>query len=103
MNDHRFFVDLAANNEFVFMPEPLAEYRMHGNNTTSKDEKGWLKEKILLRKYFLKQYGDRMSRRETKVRYILQNWLFFSCLGKQREARQYFMQAFKIDYSHFKQ
>jgi glycosyltransferase involved in cell wall biosynthesis len=99
VNDHRFFVDLAANNEFVFMPEPLAEYRMHGNNATSKDEKGWLKEKILLRKYFLQQYSDRMST-ETKVDIYYKIGYFLSNLGKQREAKQYFMQAFKIDHSH---
>ena len=39
VNDHRFLVDLSANNQFLFMPEPLAKYRVHGGNVTFKDEK----------------------------------------------------------------
>jgi hypothetical protein len=36
VNDHRFMVDLSVNNQFLFMPETLALYRVHGNNITMK-------------------------------------------------------------------
>ncbi|MCL4429115.1 MAG: glycosyltransferase [Chloroflexi bacterium] len=29
VNDHRFIVDLSLDNHFLFMPEPLAKYRLH--------------------------------------------------------------------------
>lgn len=100
VNDHRFFVDLAAHNEFLFMPEFLVKYRIHGKNTTSKDEKGWLKEKIVLRKYFLQQYGSRMLL-QTKIVTYYKIGYFLSLLGKNWESKQYYLQAFKIDHTHF--
>jgi glycosyltransferase involved in cell wall biosynthesis len=61
VNDHRFLVDLAVNHEFLFMPEHLAKYRVHGNNITFQKEQEWAKDKIRIRKYFLDRYADRIS------------------------------------------
>ncbi len=43
VNDHRFIVDLAADHEFLFMPEILAKYRMHNTNISNKNPLGWAK------------------------------------------------------------
>jgi glycosyltransferase involved in cell wall biosynthesis len=56
VNDHQYFIDLAREHEFVFMPEPLARYRLHGQNITSKNQQLWFKERILLRSYLIKKY-----------------------------------------------
>lgn len=61
VNDHQYLIDIAREHDFVFMPEPLAKYRVHGQNTTSKNQKLWLKERILLRKYLIKKYGEEIS------------------------------------------
>jgi glycosyltransferase involved in cell wall biosynthesis len=99
VNDHRFLVDLSANNQFVFMPEPLARYRLHSSNTTFKDEKGWLKDKIILRKYFLDKYIDKISN-EVKADINYKIGYYLSRLGKKNEAKEYYLQALKIDHFH---
>ena len=99
VNDHRFLVDLSLNNQFLFMPEPLAKYRVHGGNVTFKDEKRWLKEKIIIRKYFLEKYGDKIS---AKVKADINHKIghALSRLGKKSDAKQYYLQAFRIDHFH---
>lgn len=99
VNDHRFMVDLSVNNHFFFMPEPLAKYRLHGSNITMKDEAGWIKDKIRIRKYFLESYLNKMSdKANADINYQIGYYL--SRLGKKREAKQYYLEALKIDHSH---
>jgi glycosyltransferase involved in cell wall biosynthesis len=61
VNDHQYFIDLSKEHEFVFMPESLALYRLHGQNTTSKNMKLWFKERIMLRNYLIQKYGPEIS------------------------------------------
>ncbi len=61
VNDHQYFVELSKEHDFVFMPEPLANYRVHGENSTQKDQKLWFKERIILRNYLIRMYGDIIS------------------------------------------
>ena len=99
VNDHRLLVDLAADHEFLFMPEHLAKYRVHGNNITFKKELEWAKDKIRIRKYFLTTYPDRISLK-TKADINYQIGFYLSRLGKKAEAKQYYLQALKIDHAH---
>lgn len=61
VNDHQYFVELSREHAFVFMPEPLAKYRVHGENSTQKNMKLWFKERIMLRNYLIRMYGDQIS------------------------------------------
>jgi glycosyltransferase involved in cell wall biosynthesis len=61
VNDHLFFLNLSKNHDFIFVPEPLTKYRLHGGNISLKNNELWLKERIILRKYLLEKYGDEIS------------------------------------------
>lgn len=99
VNDHRFLVDLALDHEFLFMPEHLAKYRVHGGNITFKKEVEWAKDKIRIRRYFLDAYSDRLSQR-AKADIIYQIGFYLSRLGDKKEAKKYYLQALKIDHAH---
>lgn len=99
VNDHRFLVDLAVNHEFVFMPEILVKYRVHTSNVTAKNTLVWANDKILVRKYFLRQYGKQMSSKaKADINYKI--GFYLSRLGKQEEAKKYYLQALKTDHTH---
>ncbi len=99
VNDHRLLVDLALHHQFLFMPEPLAKYRVHGNNITAKKELEWAKDKIRIRKYFLAAYSDNISPR-AKADITYQIGFYLSRLGKKEEAKKYYLQALRIDHAH---
>jgi glycosyltransferase involved in cell wall biosynthesis len=61
LNDYQFAVDLARKYRFYFLPEPLTMYRIHGQNTATRDLSGHLIDNIPLGRYFLSQYGDVME------------------------------------------
>ena len=61
LNDYQFAVDLAWKYDYYFIPEPLAQYRIHGMNTAIRDLAGHLKDVIPLGRYFLSRYGDSME------------------------------------------
>jgi glycosyltransferase involved in cell wall biosynthesis len=99
VNDHRFIVDLAVDHDFLFMPEILAKYRVHNTNISNEKPMVWAKEKVLIRKYFLKQYESRISYR-TKADINYQIGFYLSRLGKNDEAKKYYLEALKIDHRH---
>ncbi len=96
VNDHLFFVELSRNHEFVFIPEPLAKYRMHGSNITMKNEDIWFKERILLRKYFLEKYAEEISvASRADIYHKIGHAL--SGLGKKEIAKKYYFKAARTD------
>jgi glycosyltransferase involved in cell wall biosynthesis len=99
VNDHRFIVDLAVDHEFLFIPEILAKYRVHGTNISKEKPLVWAKEKVLLREYFLRQYDNRMSNR-TRADINYQIGFYIAQLGKNKEAKKYYLEALKIDHTH---
>lgn len=99
VSDHRFIVDLSKNHEFIFMKEPLAKYRIHRDNITNKHKLGWMKERIILRKYFLQKYSDLISTR-TKADIHYKIGHAYSLLGDQLTAQYYYLRAFYIDHFH---
>jgi glycosyltransferase involved in cell wall biosynthesis len=99
VNDHKFMVDLAVDHEFLFMPDTLVNYRVHDSNISNKNPRGWAKEKVIVRKYFLQQYGYRMSHR-AKADVNYQIGAYLSRLGRDGEAKKYYLEALKIDHTH---
>jgi glycosyltransferase involved in cell wall biosynthesis len=98
-NDHLLLVNLSRQYDFVFIPEVLAKYRIHGSNITLKNEKTWLKERILIRKYFLQNFPGEISARAGADIYYKIGYSF-SCLGKKKLAKQYYFEAIRIDHLH---
>lgn len=99
VNDHLFLVNLSRNHDFVFIPEPLAKYRIHGSNITLKNENIWLEERILIRSRFLQKYANEISTR-TKADIYFKIGHALSRLGKKEFARQYYFKAMLIDHFH---
>ncbi len=99
VSDHCFIVELAKNHEFVFMNEPLAKYRIHGTNVTHKDNKGWMRERIAVRKHFLQQYSNSISN-STRADIYHKIGHAYSSLDNQRAAQYYYLKAFSLDHHH---
>jgi glycosyltransferase involved in cell wall biosynthesis len=70
LNDSQFYLDTAYRYEFYFMEEPLAKYRLHGDNASLfgdiKDIKGWYHDSLLLCMYIFEEYGDKLSYKALK-------------------------------------
>jgi glycosyltransferase involved in cell wall biosynthesis len=98
-SDHRFIVELSINRQFMFIEEPLAKYRLHGNNITSRNTTEWMKERITLREFFLEKYGSKMSNK-TKADILHKIGHAYSLLGEQSIARHFYMSAFRTDHLH---
>jgi glycosyltransferase involved in cell wall biosynthesis len=94
LSDYRFMADLAFEHKFFFIAEPLAKYRIHGDNSIVKDETNWLKDRIALRQYFLQKYGDTLSR-NLKANMYLKIGTAYSALGNEDLAKYYYLKALK--------
>jgi glycosyltransferase involved in cell wall biosynthesis len=94
--DHQFFVELAKQHEFVFIPEPLATYRVHGENSTLKNEKVWFKERIILRNRFLDKYCDEISRQSMADIYYKIGHAY-SGLSEKALAQQFYLKAVRTN------
>jgi glycosyltransferase involved in cell wall biosynthesis len=96
LSDYQFMVDLSYNHDFVFIPEPLAKYRIHGKNTIFRDQANWLKDRVLLRSYFLERYGNSLSK-HLKGNLYLKIGEAYLGLGQKGLAKQYFFEALRVD------
>ena len=94
--DHQFFAELAKKHEFVFIDEPLAIYRVHGQNTSSKNEKLWFKERIILRKNFLEKYSGEISR-QSKADLYYKIGHAYGGLGEKALAQQFYLKAIRAN------
>jgi hypothetical protein len=97
LSDYKFMTDLSYEHEFLFIPESLAMYRVHGQNTIYRDEESWLRDRILLRNYFLKRYGKNISR-HLKGSLYLKIGEAFSGLGQRDAAKHYYLKALCVDF-----
>ncbi len=95
-SDHRYIVELAKKHEFAFVNEPLASYRMHGQNVTSKNQAAWMKERVVLREEFIKEYGNEISNK-TKAAILYRIGHAYATLGNQQTAKHYYLQALKTN------
>lgn len=96
LNDYRFVVDLARKYKYRYMPEPLAKYRIHGRNTILSDEKGWMRDRVIVEKYFLGEYGSQIPKR-VKARLVFKIGQAYSGLGKKTVAKRLFLEAINLN------
>lgn len=96
VNDHLFFVALSRKHEFVFIPEPLAKYRLHGRNTTLNNEKTWFKERIILRSNFLERYSAEISAQSMADIYYKIGHAY-SGLDEKELAKKFYLKAIRVD------
>ncbi len=96
VSDHRFIVEIAKNHPFYFIDEPLAKYRVHGSNITSRDMSVWMKERIRIRHRFLREYVDVMSP-QTRADIYHKIGHAYANLGEPLSARHYYMKALFVN------
>ena len=96
VNDHLFFVELAKNHQFIFMPEPLAKYRLHGNNSTLRNKETWFKERIKLRNHLLTRYSGEISNGTIADIYYKIGHAY-SGLNQKNVAKHYYLKAIRTD------
>ena len=61
LNDYLQNVELSLHYPFYFTPQPLAEYRIHGSNTYTRDTKGYFYDSLYFCRYLLNHYHHQMS------------------------------------------
>ena len=99
VSDHLFFVQQAKKHPFLFLDEPLAKYRVHGNNASLKNQELWNKEKILIRQFFLKKFAsDISSDCLSDIYYKMAH--AFSKLGDKKWARHFYLKAIQASPIH---
>jgi len=96
VNDNLLVVDLARNHEFFFIEDPLAKYRLHGENIGLMDQSQWTKEEIIMDRYFLGKYDQNISR-TTKAYLLFSTGLAYSRLGENAVARKYVLRAINVN------
>lgn len=99
VSDHAFFVSLSRDHDFVFIQKPLVKYRLHGSNATRKDSKGWMRDRIAVRKFFLQHYSQTISN-ETRADLYYKIGHAYSNLDNYETAQYYYLKAFSEDYLH---
>jgi glycosyltransferase involved in cell wall biosynthesis len=97
LSDYQFMVDMGYLHDFLFVPESLAKYRIHGKNTICRDRNGWLLDRILIRRYFLVQYGKYLSRRQ-RGNLFLRIGEAYRDLGDEDTAKACFLKAMRTDF-----
>jgi glycosyltransferase involved in cell wall biosynthesis len=60
-SDYSFLIDVSRRCEFVFVPEQLAYFRLHGANSTFARRRLWDADAKMVRDDILNRYGDVMS------------------------------------------
>jgi glycosyltransferase involved in cell wall biosynthesis len=98
LNDYKYLVDLAAQHEFLYIPLPLAKYRVHGKNSICRDETDWLKDRVALRTYFLQKYDDLLSN-SLKANLCLKIGEACAGLGQQEVAKRFFLKAIRYNFA----
>jgi glycosyltransferase involved in cell wall biosynthesis len=97
LSDYKFMADLSYSHEFLFVPESLAMYRVHGQNTISREQESWLRDRILLKNYFLKRYGNNLSNHLKGSLYLKIGEAFYG-LGQRGTAKHYYLKALRVDF-----
>ncbi len=97
LSDYQLMVNLAYQHNFLFMPESLAKYRIHGYNSISRDTEGWLKDRVALRSYFLGEYGKTLPR-SVKGNLYLRIGEALSGLQRRALAKQFYVGAMRLNF-----
>ena len=97
-NDYKFMLELARKCDFYFIDEPLVQYRIHGDNSISKNKNNWMRDSYYISRHVLNNYSKELSRYVigkcyTKMGVHLHNQ------GHPRYARKCFAIAIKNNYT----
>ncbi|MGZ4925273.1 MAG: glycosyltransferase [Halobacteriota archaeon] len=103
VNDYKFLLELARRYEFCYIDEPLARYRVHGDNALvgsgpeadARRRRGYTEE-ILIRNETLRQYGRDLSPPTKAAMYSLLGDIYRR-VGDRRHALRSFLQAIRYD------
>ena len=99
LNDLKFHLELARQHQFHYIAEPLAKYRIHGDNTlggsgpeTLKRHRIAAKEYISIVEEAMRQYDDEITRKTRAVIYGLMGSIYYS-EGEKKKGLRFFLQA----------
>jgi len=101
-NDIKLLLELAAKYEFYYIPEPLAQYRIHASNTCGirtfqgETERVYCQEEIMVLEYALSQWRHRMSAK-AKATALMRLAPRYYESGQSRKALMCFGRAFIYD------
>lgn len=95
LNDWQYYVDLSKKYEYYYIPKPLAMYRIHGGNTNL-DREGYARDHIMIGEYFLRKYGNEISRK-VKNRIFLSMCGGYLQLGEKAQAKLCLWNAIRHD------
>ncbi len=103
VNDYKFLLELARRYEFYYIPEPLAQYRVHGDNTLvgsgpeadKRQRRGYMEE-ILIRQETLQHYGHELSPATKAAIYGIVGDVYRR-IGERRRALRSFLHAIRYD------
>jgi hypothetical protein len=63
LNDHKFMLELSRQCDFYFIDESLVQYRIHAENSISKNRDIWERDAYCLSRYLMKKYECELSRK----------------------------------------
>jgi len=100
INDFKFFLELARQYHFYYIAEPLAKYRIHGDNTLASSGPEALKRRRISDKEYIsivedamRQYDDEITR-ETRAVVYGHIGLLHYLAGETKKGRRFFLRAF---------
>lgn len=103
LNDHKFYLELARQRQFHYIAEPLAKYRLHGDNTlASSGSEAFKRHRIAEKEYIsivedeMRQYDDEITRETRAVIYGIMSSIYYSA-GETKKALHFFLRAVKCN------
>lgn len=96
LNDWVFDLELALRYPYVYIDESLAQYRIHGENSITRDRKTWDQDNYHVRRYLLRNYPERLSPK-VKARCYYQMGRHLHNRRRYKYARKCFLTAIKND------
>jgi glycosyltransferase involved in cell wall biosynthesis len=103
LNDLKFLLELARLHQFHYIPEPLAKYRIHGDNAmggsgpeTLKRHRIAGKEYISIVEDAMQQHDDEITRETRAVIYGLMGSIYYS-EGEKKKGLRFFLRAVKCN------
>jgi glycosyltransferase involved in cell wall biosynthesis len=103
LNDHKFFLELARQHQFHYIAEPLAKYRIHGENTLGgSDSETWKRHRVAAKEYIsivedaMQQHDDEITRETRAVIYGNMGSIYYSA-GEKKKGLRLFLQAVKCN------
>ncbi|OPY27802.1 MAG: Glycosyltransferase AglE [Methanocella sp. PtaU1.Bin125] len=81
LNDYLFNLDLARKCRFHFISEPLIKYRLHGNNSSLRDKRGWDRDWLKFNRLVIERYGADIPGR-LMSRLLCFNGMIYARMGR---------------------